>query len=404
MNHYLAKKRIFAVVFIVSLLGFSIVNFIHSKDALVETVQEEAVKIEDIDTAMNENMFERMKFVETYSYLQLLLNKRESNNFSYVKDEKGFLHYSSFYQDDNKELFEYATRVKRLQDYVSEYGTEVVFIVPPGKYSRKWCETRFGLPINETEEIVDELLFHLNRLDVETIDLRCIYDEEELPYEEMFFKTDHHWTVPAAFRATEVIVDKIEEFYGERLDPGNYYMSDYYYDVVTYQDVMLGSMGRRTGVNFSEIEDFTAYWPKDEGNYYREYISDTSEEKKIREGDYSDVILDMGVFSRNADIYSNSYYTLYLNGVLNYEKLVNLDKPDGCSIFMIRDSYMSPVMSFMIPMCSEIHAIWSLEESEEIEIESYVKENRFDYIFVEVYPYNINADAFDYFKDMDMEE
>ena len=66
---------------------------------------------------------------------------------------------------------------------------------------------------------------------------------------------------------------------------------------------------------------------------------------------------------------------------------------------MIRDSYFSPVITFMAPMCSRIDAIWSLESSDQIDIEQYVKENRFDYIIVEMYPYNIEDDAFNFFRE-----
>ena len=56
------------------------------------------------------------------------------------------------------------------------------------------------------------------------------------------------------------------------------------------------------------------------------------------------------------------------------------------------------VFAFLAPMCSELDAIWSLEESHVLDIESYVKENEFDYIIMEIYPYNINGDAFNFFK------
>ena len=66
---------------------------------------------------------------------------------------------------------------------------------------------------------------------------------------------------------------------------------------------------------------------------------------------------------------------------------------------MIRDSYFSPVIAFMMPMCGEIDAIWTLEETGKLDIETYVQEKTFDYIIIEVYPYSLNDNAFDYFKE-----
>lgn len=402
MKQYLLKKKLFTVVFIIVLFGFSIINFANSYEELEKTLQEKGADATALDLTINENMYEKMKFIETYAYVQNILDKRESNNFSYVKDENGFLHYANFYKDDDTQIFDYALRVKRLQNYVETYGTKVLFVVPPGKYDTEYSKIRKGLPVNDPNDIVDELIFHLNRLDVETLDMRLYLPNEKLSYEETFFKTDHHWTVPAAFYTTGKIVEKMKDSFGVDLDPDGYYTDWNTYEQVTYEAGMLGSMGRKTGVNFSGIDDFTALWPKFEGNFHREYIQETGD-KGQRKGNFIKTMMYPEILQNRKDIYSDSYYSLYLNGISEYEKIENLDNPDGCSIFMIRDSYMSPIMTFMMPMCGEIHAIWSLEDEEELDIEKYLKENQFDYIIIEVYPYNINSDAFNYFKTENVE-
>ena len=111
--------------------------------------------------------------------------------------------------------------------------------------------------------------------------------------------------------------------------------------------------------------------------------------------------METSVLTERTDIYSDSQYSLYLNGLRIYEKIINEENPEGTRIFFIRDSYFSPVMAFLMPMCGEIDAIWSLEESHDLDIESYIKNNEFDYIIVEVYPYNLNEEAFNYFKKED---
>ena len=254
------------------------------------------------------------------------------------------------------------------------------------------------MPINDPNWIVDEMMFYLNRLGVETLDLRQSIPNEELSYEEAFFKTDHHWTIPAAFYATCEVVDKINDSFGENLDPQGYYTDIKNYDIVTYRSGMLGSMGRKTGANFCGIEDFTALWPRFEGDYTRESMTQGGQSNK-KQGSFIEVLMESSVLTDKTDIYSDSQYSLYLNGLRIYEKIVNEENPEGSKIFMIRDSYFSPVISFLMPMCGQIDAIWSLEDTRELDIESYVKENEFDYIIIEVYPYNINSSAFNFFKE-----
>ena len=402
MKKYILKKRIFAVVFLIVIFSFSIINFIHSyeplKTLLTNTKREEAVTVAELEASINENLYGRMNFIETYGFIQVLLDKRESNNFTSIIDEDGFLHYSSFYREEDPRIFEYALRLKRLQDCVAVNDTKVLFVVTPSKYCPDETVVRPGISVNDPNPVVDELLFYLNRLGVETLDLRESLPNENLSLEETFFKTDHHWTIPAAFYATGEVVNKIEESFGEDLDPQDYYTDISNYDIVTYKKGMLGSMGRKTGAVFSGLENFTAIWPRFEGSFYRECKAEEGRDLSVYEGGFTEALMNTKLLTEKNDVYSDSQYSTYLNGLRIYEKIINNENPEGPSFFMIRDSYFSPVMAFMMPMCGRIDAIWSLEETHELDIESYVKEEQFDYIIMEIYPYNIENKAFNFFK------
>lgn len=400
MKKYILKKKLFAVLFLAVLFLFSILNFVHSFQPLKELLTDpESCTVAmptELEESINENLYGRMNFLETYGLVQVLLEKRECNNFTSIMDEDGFLHYASFYQEDDPQIFEYAMRLKRMQDYVAGYGTKVMFVVTPGKYVPGQTAFRPGISVNDPNPAVDEMLFYLNRLGVETLDLRESLPNENLSYEETFFKTDHHWTIPAAFCATQEIVKKIQESFGEDLDPEDYYTDISNYEVMTYKKGMLGSMGRKTGAVFSGIEDFTALWPRFTGDYYRESMFRDVSSLLTREGNFAECFMNLEVL-KNPDVYADSQYSLYLNGLCTYEKILNRENPEGPSFFMIRDSYLSPVMAFMMPMCGRIDAIWSLEETEELDIEEYLKGERFDYIIMEIYPYNIESQAFHFF-------
>lgn len=396
MKQYILKKKIFAVLFMIAVFGFAGVNFFHGFQAIREEMEEEdEFSVEVLDAAITEELYGRMNFIELYAYVQILLDKREYNNFSYIKDEDNFLHYASFFREEDTELFEYALRIKRMQDYVEERGTRVLFVVPPGKYNSNEVRFRTGMPVNNPDSTVDQLMFYMNRLGVETLDLRKYFPNEELTYEETFFKTDHHWTIPAAFYATGILVDKMEECFGAEFD--RYYTDIDQYEAVTYEGGMFGSMGRRTGANFCGVDNFTALWPRFPGQYYRESMRDNGQ-LLTYEGSFEETLMNTDALSAQKSIYSDSQYALYLDVIRPYEKVINEENPEGCRIFMVRDSYFSPVITFLTPMCGEIDAIWSLEKVEGLNIERYVKENEFDYIIVEVYPYNINGEAFNFFK------
>lgn len=408
---YFVKKRIFAVVFLLAMFSFSAVNIYINKDAFVKETNKhinEPDKLpSEYEEVMQDDIVGKTEFVETYGFTQKSLGKKEFNAFEYVKDNQGFLHYASFYRDEEKNIFECALRVKKLQNYVEKYGTKVLFVMTPSKYNREFSDFDIGMPVNNPSEDVNEMMMYLNRLGVPSINLGESLPNKDIPYKDAFFKTDHHWTVPAAFEATKILVNDLNERYGANFDPKGFYLSDKAYKKQIYKGHMLGSMGRDTGIAYSGLEDFTALLPTFDGHYKRTYIMD---DKETREGTYSEALLNMEVLEPTIDYYVDSQYSLYVDQVTNLENIENLDNPDGPSVLMIRDSFFGPVIPFMAPMCSKLDAIWSLEEMDDINVGEYIKQQyesgeKYDYLIVEYYPHNIEEEAFKFFRgDNDYED
>lgn len=407
---YFVKKRIFAVVFLLAMFSFSAVNIYINKDVFVKETNKhinEPDKLpSEYEEVMQDDIVGKTEFVETYGFTQKSLGKKEFNAFEYVKDNQGFLHYASFYRDEEKNIFECALRVKKLQNYVEKYGTKVLFVMTPSKYNRKFSDFDIGMPVNNPSEDVNEMMMYLNRLGVPSINLGESVPNSTIPYKDAFFKTDHHWTVPAAFEATKILVNELNERYGANFDPTGFYLSDKAYKKQIYKGHMLGSMGRDTGIAYSGLEDFTALLPTFDGHYKRTYIMD---DKETREGTYTEALLNMEVLEPTIDYYVDSQYSLYVDQVTNLENIENLDNPDGPSVLMIRDSFFGPVIPFMAPMCSKLDAIWSLEEMDDINVGEYIKQQyesgeKYDYLIVEYYPHNIE-EAFKFFRgDNDYED
>lgn len=408
---YFVKKRIFAVVFLLAMFSFSAVNIYINKDVFVKETNKhinEPDKLpSEYEEVMQDDIVGKTEFVETYGFTQKSLGKKEFNAFEYVKDNQGFLHYASFYRDEEKNIFECALRVKKLQNYVEKYGTKVLFVMTPSKYNRKFSDFDIGMPVNNPSEDVNEMMMYLNRLGVPSINLGESVPNSTIPYKDAFFKTDHHWTVPAAFEATKILVNELNERYGANFDPTGFYLSDKAYKKQIYKGHMLGSMGRDTGIAYSGLEDFTALLPTFDGHYKRTYIMD---DKETREGTYTEALLNMEVLEPTIDYYVDSQYSLYVDQVTNLENIENLDNPDGPSVLMIRDSFFGPVIPFMAPMCSKLDAIWSLEEMDDINVGEYIKQQyesgeKYDYLIVEYYPHNIEEEAFKFFRgDNDYED
>ncbi|SFG75199.1 alginate O-acetyltransferase AlgX-related protein [Oribacterium sp. WCC10] len=406
--NYFFRKRAFALIFTLLIMIFSGYNLYINGENVFSVVknqyENQSVSTSEIEDSMLENIIYKRGLVEVYGLTQKMLLKNEYNDFDYIKDEKGFLNYARFYSEDTKDIFDYALRVKRLQDYVSEYGTRVLFVITPSKYIRGTSRFEIGMPISDPDHEINELMVYLNRLGVKTLNMGEYFPLEDLSYEETFFKTDHHWTVPAAFRATGILVEEIKKKFGDDLDPTGYYTSTDAYREETYYGHMFGALGRDTGIIYAGLDDFTALYPKYAGNYIREYTYGSGNIFR-KEGSFEETFLDKSVLADDIDLYEESQYSLYINQVREIENIENLDNVDGKNIFMIRDSYFGPVITFMAPMCKRIDAVYALmhDNDPNLSVSDYLKDRydegyRYDYVIIEIYPYNIEDNAFRYFR------
>lgn len=402
---YFLRKNVFAVLFLAFILGYASLNMAANYriyyDALLKA-RKEALKnpmgmpvvIHELEDTLNTELLERMKFLEVFSFTQKVLDKREINNFSLVKDETGSMHYASFYKEHEQNCFEYALRVKRLKDKVSQYGTDVIFVVPPSKFVTEDNRLRADMPVNDPQIVVDETLFFMNRLGIDTLDLNMYLPSKTVPYEDAFFKTDHHWTIPAAFEATRIFADTLNEKFGYGLEVDKYLSKEMYTSVV-YTNGMLGSMGRKSGACFSDVEDITIIYPKFDATIERIASDEHGGTKRDHGGIIGTLILPE-VLQRE-ELYTDSQYSVYMNGVRSFDYVRNESNPDGKKFFMIRDSYFSPVISFLAPMTSEIDAVWSLAKPDIVNIEEALLSDHYDCVVVEMYPYGITDEAFQFF-------
>lgn len=210
-KYYILRKKVFAIIFFVFLFSFAGVNAFGQRKEVLEAVKEQlagikkgqAPDVSEIEEEMSEELVGKMYFIETYGCLAEVLGKKEFNNFSYLKDDSGMLQYASFYREETEDWAEYAMRVRRLQDAVSGKGTKVLMVIAPSKYIAGTTEFGPGMPANDPSDRMDEFLYYVNQYGVEILDLRKAFPNEQLTYQETFYKTDHHWTLRAAFSQRE---------------------------------------------------------------------------------------------------------------------------------------------------------------------------------------------------------
>ncbi len=402
-NYFFVKKFIFAILFVASIVTFCIMNLVLFREDF-EELSRELTKVSGIDDVKNwiANVEEvttadvagRMKFIETYGYIQRLMGKNEFNGFSYIQDEDKMLYYSSITEIDTEDLKQYADNIKRMNEYVNSKGADLLVCLPPTKVLYGESNVNVNWPINDPNNRTDALLNLLQEYDVAALDLRYAMKKSDLTFDEMFFKTDHHWTPKASIYAAGAVVDEIEERFGFELDPDNYYSDiDNYYSYC-YEQSFLGSTGENTGVAYAGLDDYYFFWPKCDMEFeWYDYEHDDKQK-----GDFVKALMYENQLDDDKNVYEMSLGSIYGREIVDRDRIVNLSNPDGPTMAVLRDSYFNPLGAFLAPMFSQIDMVWTRNTSD-IDLEDFVRETDADIYIIEVYPYNFDAVSFDFFNE-----
>ena len=361
-------QTVFSVLFLAGLFSLSALNLYRERHVLKEKIT--AVEVprtaseckqytKQLDGILSQTLVGGHRWNELYGTVYKALGKNEENSFKYVRDKDSVLYSGNFYNNSDLSAPGIAGRMRRLQDSLKDQGTKLVVVMYPTKFREDWSRGYYGIPYNNLNAYGDEVLRYLRRYDVDYVDVREIFRNADMKAKDIFYRTDHHWTVPSAFYATGKIIDHLNQKFDANLDPDGKYRDLNNYTVERYAHIYMGSQGRDTGQIYARaLDDYTFIYPKFDTNYryysrYRggkERTVDGNIEKTLIERNYLDV----------SDPYDREMNNGYLQGIVRYDQIENKLNPNGPTALFIRDSYSSPVATFLSPMFSRIELLWSL--------------------------------------------
>ena len=181
MRRFFVKKYIFAALLLTSWLLFSVINFaVNASEwcqCFVQLTQVQNIAqldewIADTEAQANEELLYSEEFIDMYGYVQKLLDKREFNQFAFVRDDDGMLYYGSTWPLSTEEMVDYAGRVRRLNEYVESRGAKLLVVLPPSKILSGVSNINHAWPINDPNARMDRLLMLLYQNGIEAVDLR----------------------------------------------------------------------------------------------------------------------------------------------------------------------------------------------------------------------------------------
>lgn len=416
MKEYIAKKYIFAAVFMVVLYALSISNLIFSFDNLKEDMYEankniktgnieevlDSVNsvIDTLDTSINNNVENKYKYIELFGLYNKVLGKYEYNGFSVIKDKNDNLFNGnpwSFNLVNEVPTDVLAKRVYNMQKKLDGTDTQLYVLSMPLRTASEYINVEPGAYVQDYSSVADTYLYYCDVFNINTIDFRIVMKKSGLEYDDLFFKTDHHWTPQAAFISFQYLVNELKKD-GYDLDITGEYTDINNYNIENYEECWLGTHGIKTGASYIEkLESIKIISPKFKTDFEYSYRYSGDKYTIKEEGSFDETLLNREHIyeQQRNDFYEGSAYSAYLNGVCEYDRIINKKNPDGPKVLFIRDSYTSPLASFFANLCSEVEMIWAKEYSGSIE--ELVENGDYDFVFISTWPENLAEDSFNFY-------
>ncbi|MBU5591653.1 hypothetical protein KQI89_07730 [Clostridium sp. MSJ-4] len=402
MNTFFKVRSIATIIFLMVLFTFSAFNISYSGKEVLSEIKNSADKklslketITAVDGKVNDRIIKKGMFIETYGYMQKLMDKNDFSSFSVVKDTEGKMHYS-YFANGPKVVKELSKRVFKFSDEVQKNGSNFVYLMTPDKYIQGVTQFPKGIPYSYSNETANEFLNELKENSVSYIDFRDNILNSGIQKDQLFFNTDHHWRTETAFWAFGELTDQLNKKYNMHLDENHYYRDINNYNTIVYPNSFLGSMGRKTGKLYGGIDDFTLIYPKFKTNY--RYYTDSKKEKFELNGRFEESLMLAYPFNADIDLLnaeSDKYFT-YLLGNRPFVKINNFENPKGLKVAFIKDSLIVPTIAFFSSLCSQIDIIDP--RYYEGDIVEYVKLQKYDFVFLSVYPQNLTDEFFPFFR------
>lgn len=395
MKRLLHKKYVTAMMFLMFLFLYSIINAKKELPLLIDKIEElvdEKATLKDaiaeIEAVVNENVAGRYYFIDAYGYAQRILDKNEEKSFEVVKDTEGKLHYTYFTETTN-ETYDLAERTAKLRDSIEDEACKLIYVMPPDKYIEGHTTFPTGIPYHMANETADQFLNELEAEGVDYIDLRDYLADSGLKMSEVFFTTDHHWRIETAFWAANTFFWQLQERYGEEIEDEAYYEDLSNYNQIVYENCFLGSMGRKSGRLYTEVDDFTLIYPKFPTSYRME--SSILEDMELT-GRFEEALVATPVLRQAENPYDTDIYMTYMYGNQSYTQVENLENEDGLNICIIKDSFAVPFAAFSSLRCHNLYMIDPRYYEENIE--AFINEHEIDYVVVMFSPQDLVDEFF----------
>lgn len=304
------------------------------------------------ESIINDSLDRSHNFIQLYGGIQRLLGRRvlndvENQNTVY-KLSDGTITFINPNPATN--LSNHANAYLTWQDTLADLDIPLLHLQAPQKIGKENAPT---LPNGVTDygnQNADQFLSLISARGASSLDFRETLKKNGEHWTSYFFATDHHWTPETALLCTQVLVDYLNENYDMDL---NLALTDSdSFTTQVYENIFLGSQGKRTGSLYAGIDDLTVLTP----NYKTSFTYSIPSSETVRNGSFEESLLFPERLEKG-DLFQTNPYTAYSGGDYGFAQITNHENPNGPKILLLRDSYSCALAPFLALQCSELTTI-----------------------------------------------
>ena len=307
-----------------------------NKQFLTETIMTKLKSVIDVYATSDNKMRTSFCRVAAFSYRCMGKHFIEDAEDNVYCLDNGYLVYTKR-RETTKDGYDYFLD---FSDWLKSQNTPLLYVVPMSKSD----DTVVDYPdciSTEYGKMKDNLLSCLTKNNIGYFNTKSYLLSKDSNFFNWVYKTDHHWNVNAGIAVAGETLRILKDDYGLNVD---YHICDAEnYKPKTYNNIFLGSMGRKVTRGYASMEDLTVMYPTFETKFR---VQTQNLDKK---GLFADTIIDKSQLNPPASQAAENLnsYMAFLYGDRDLIRITNENIHNGVKLLVLKQSDANVVNSYM---------------------------------------------------------
>ena len=287
------------------------------------------------------------------------------------------------------DMYENMRNTVAFSNWLEERDIEFLYCLAPNKNSDPDAVLPPG--VNDYADFCMDTFKSIFTEEINIMDLREEFNEAGLDWNELYFKTDHHWYPRTGFWVSAHILEYLNE--KGVLTTDDFYTDINNYNADLYENLFLGSLGKRVGQYFAGRDDFEFIYPAFETDF--EVTINKISSVSTKSGDFIEALIYQPMLKMDEAHIRDNHYGAYFGGDYPEVIIKNNNVEEG-KILLIKDSYSLPVAALMSCAVSELRML-DFRYLTDYDLEAYIEEYQPDAVIVMYSPSVLGAKYMYYF-------